>query len=483
MSFVPRPYQLEARYQINAMLNAGRNPCLVISTGCGKTKISCMVISDRISAGKRIYVLVPSIEAFQQWVIELNSFGLNPGTINDEGMKGRDRKVYVCMPISLSNIIQLIPEKLYPDELYFDEAHHTACDTWGKILDRFNGAQYVGITATPRRIDRKPLTMFSDIISTITMKEAIDQGYLARPLCIVPKDYHARLEVPDSDIDTPAGLERQAAALGETQIIGDVIGNYSHIFAGLPVFVACSTFGHAEMMTKAFTDAGWKWAHIHSELPSRERARMLRDIKTGKLHGLCTVGIGIEAMDIPGLYGLIWLRRTCSLTIYLQFIGRVLRPLKGKKYGIILDPVGNLFIHGFPDMPHVWSLEGEEPITPSSEHPTMISCPWCGTYNATSNLVCHFCNQPLVGEEADEAREQNSRHLPAMVDGELIAVTSDGQAQEIGKRSDEIKEESKESSKPRDIPVLTKKDRAGILRGELFARNRPLFEEAVRGMK
>ena len=48
-----------------------------------------------------------------------------------------------------------------------------------------------------------------------------------------------------------------------------------------------------------------------------------------------------------------------SVTIYLQFIGRVLRPMAGKQYGVILDPVGNLFIHGFPDADRRWTLDGE----------------------------------------------------------------------------------------------------------------------------
>lgn len=482
-----RPYQRNANYQLHTLINAGRHPILANPTGTGKTKTAIALIGERIAMGRRVWVLTPQTEIFSQWLIDAHQNSLNPGTINDKGIQGRDRRLYIVMPLSAVNLLHQIPERLWPDEIITDECHHSAATTWQSIYDFFPRAIRIGLTATPRRTDRRPLSpIYTDIIQTITQRESIDQGYLARPLCIVPKDYHARLDVPGVDIDTPEGLARQAAALGETQIIGDVLGNYAYVFAGLPVLVACSTYPHAEQMTAAFNQSGWKWAHIHSNLPDRERARMLRDIRTGKLNGLCTVGIGIEGMDIPGLYGLIWLRRTMSLTIYLQFIGRVLRPLKGKKYGVILDPVGNLFIHGFPDMPHEWSLDGVDPIEPNPDIPTMISCPWCGTYNATSNLVCHFCNRPLVGDEAEEARKDNARHLPAMVDGELIAVTSDGMAREVNNRADEAMEDSREEKSKeaaRIIPVLTRAERSGILRGELFARNRPNFEEAIRGLK
>lgn len=479
-----RPYQRDANYQLHTLINAGRHPILANPTGTGKTKTAIALISERVAIGKRIWVLTPQTEIFDQWLIDAAANGLNPGTINDKGIQGRDRMLYIVMPLSAVNLLHRIPEHLWPDEIITDECHHSAATTWQSIYDFFPAASRIGLTATPRRTDRRPLSpIYTDIVQTITQSEAIEQGYLARPLVIVPKDYHKRLEVPGIDIDTPEGLARQAAALGETQIIGDVIGRYTDIFAGLPVLVACSTFQHADMMTTAFNDSGWKWAHIHSNLPSRERSRMLRDIRTGKLNGLCTVGIGIEGMDIPGLYGLIWLRRTMSLTIYLQFIGRVLRPLSGKKYGVILDPVGNLFIHGFPDIPRNWSLDGIDPVEQNPDVPTMTECPWCGTYNATSNTVCHFCNRPLVGEEANEARKDNARHLPAMIDGELIAVTSDGQARELHNRAEEIREESGREDEKRPVTILTREERSGILRGELFARNRPNFEEAIRGLK
>lgn len=482
-----RPYQNEARYQVNTLMNAGRHPVLVMPTGTGKTKTAVQIISDQIALGRRVWVLVPSTEVFGQWVVECTMAGLSPGTIDQDGIKGRDRGVYICMPMSLINILSRIPEAIHPDVIIIDEAHHSAADTWESIFRFFPDAVRLGLTATPRRTDRRPLAPhYTDIVQTITMAEAIAAGYLARPLCIVPKQYHLDVSIRDGDYD-PA---EQARLLGEPQIIGDVLGSYRDIFAGLPVLVACSTFDHANSMTAAFRKAGWKWDHIHSKLPDAERKRMLREIRTGRLNGLCTVGVGIEGMDIPGLYGLIWLRRTLSLTIYLQFVGRCLRPMPGKKYGVILDPVGNLFIHGFPEADRVWSLEGIEPPDPDQAAPTMKECPFCGTYNATANEVCHFCGRVIVGEDADAARkDKNQRHLPAMVDGELVAVTSDGMAQSLAERAEKIRmesaadlaEEEKRQEKPPEL--LTSKEKADILREGLFANRRPLFREALENLK
>jgi DNA repair protein RadD len=478
-----REYQTDARYQINTLLNAGRSPCLVISTGCGKTKTACTVISDRIDLGERVFVLVPNIEAFGQWMHELTECGLEPGYINDEGMKGRARMVYVCMPISMLNLIQNIPESLAPDIFVIDEAHHTAADSWLDIFDFYPNRRKLGLTATPRRIDNKPLTMYTDIVSTITMHDAVERGFLARPLVIVPEEWQKKLDIPNEDIDTRQGLEKQAAALGGVTIIGDVIRSYGEVFHGLPVLVACSTFGHAKAMAAAFTTAGWKFEHIHSGLPTAERKRMLRQIRSGDLHGLCTVGIGVEALDIPGLYGLIWLRRTMSVTIYLQFIGRVLRPMPGKQYGVILDPVGNLFIHGFPDAERKWTLDGEAPERTESECPTMKICPRCGVANAVGNLTCHMCGLDFSSDEAHEARR---RELPTVIDGNLVAVTSDGMARRVSEMIDEAKQSTEETLDKKAEPVrLSKNERAEYLAGGLFAgtMKRKAFNEALEGWR
>jgi superfamily II DNA or RNA helicase len=196
-------------------------------------------------------------------------------------------------------------------------------------------------------------------------------------------------------------------------------------------------------------------------------------------------------MDIPGLYGLIWLRRTLSLTIYLQFIGRVLRPAKGKTHGIILDPVGNLFIHGFPEAARQWTLDGAAPGLQDPEGfddplPPMRICPYCGVANAASNPECHFCGRDL-GDRLGEGACR-SRHLPAMVDGNLVAVTSDGQAQAIHERAESIRERQarKNEAAARAIaeglaPEIASRDaRGGYLREGLFSKRRPLFDDAVK---
>ena len=412
-----REYQQQARYSLNSLINAKRHPCFVSPTGTGKTRVAVATIADRISLGYKVFVLVTQKEIFDQWLKDFSQAGIPAGYIDSDGVHGRGRSVYVCMVLSLANLLTFLPEKFRPDEIWTDECHHSAADSLKKIYEFYPKASRIGLTATPYRMDNKPLGEFySDIVQTITPSEAINAGYLAQPLVIAPKLYADKIQLPEGDVSP----ETQVELLGKAKIIGDILLQYERIFAGAPVLVACATYEHAEYITNIFRQAGWNFKHIHSKLSDSDREKLIKDIKMQRINGLCTVGIGIEGMDIPGLFGLIWLRRTLSLTIYLQFTGRVLRPYKNKKYGIIIDAVGNTFIHGRADMNRSWSLETDyQPTDPTDKSPFRI-CPQCGVMNSRDNATCHIC-----GIFLDAVENKIKRKFPTFVDGELVMIDED----------------------------------------------------------
>ena len=112
-----------------------------------------------------------------------------------------------------------------------------------------------------------------------------------------------------------------------------------------PVLVACATFGHAELMAGGtqFRDAGWNFEHIHSGLNKRERSRMLRGIRAGTIHGLCTVGIGLKEWIYRDCMGLDMAKAYTVIDNLPSNLSDVFcARYPGKKYGVILDPVGNL---------------------------------------------------------------------------------------------------------------------------------------------
>lgn len=477
----PHPFQQAAQQQINSALNACRNPIYCAPTGTGKTFATIQVIMDRIRLKELVFVLTPQEEIFDQWVIAATEAGIQYGTVSDGGIMGRNKQLYICMPLTLANILTKLPPQFYPDTIIIDECHHSEADTWQNIFTFFEKAHRLGLTATPKRTDGKSLANTYDMIingdgEIITVKEAIQKNYLSDYLLVVPEEYKLNVPMQNGDFDT----EMQAQILGEPRIIGNVIEWYGKIFAGLPVLVACSTFEHAKIMTEQFCAAGWAFDHIHSGLPKSERKRMLREIRTGKLNGLCTVGIGIEGLDIPGLFGLLWLRRTMSVTIYLQFIGRAIRAMVGKKYGIILDFIGNVFIHGLPDAHRTWTLDGTVTEKEAYDAPKMKLCPQCKVMNSEQNTKCHICGYDFVNGELSAGKK---RGFPAMEDGRVVLL-DDGdlaqrkaEIQEALKKQRDIKNAKEEKEK--QLTELNRLDKIRLLKTG-FENKSGLFADAVK---
>jgi len=416
-----RPYQEEARYWVNRQLNSGNNPLLVKPTGCGKTKTAIVITKDRINLKKRLLILCPQIEIFDQWIKEASENGLNFGYINDEGVIGRNRDVYICMVQSLNNLLNALPEKFCNSisEIITDECHRGPAQTYKNIYYHFNHSQRIGLTATPYRMDNKPLGEFyNKMFEPITMNEAIEAGYLCKPVIIVPDEY--KNNIPE--LSEKINREDQKQYIQYKKIIGDVVKSYRDIFNGLPVIVPCINHEHAKMILELFKDDGWDVEHIHSKMTKNERKKIIKKTRLGQLNILITVGIGIEGMDIPGLYGIIWLRFTESLTIFMQLNGRAMRPAPSKQYFIFIDPVGNSVIHGRPDTNRKWSLENDYiPGQDVTEAPISRICNVCGVVNSTENNTCWICGYNFqTGLINGMAVDKKTRKLPKMIDGELI---------------------------------------------------------------
>jgi superfamily II DNA or RNA helicase len=416
-----RQYQKKATQWINRQLNQGNNPLLVAPTGTGKTKAGTQVIIDRISLHEKNILLVPQVEIMDEWMKEFSDNDINYGYINDEGVIGRNKDVYVCMFQSLSNMLAALPERFTKSfqNVFIDEAHRSAAQSYQDIFDMFSHCHRAGWTATPYRMDNKPLGQFFDkIYEPIRMTEAIKQGYLCQPLVIIPDEYMGY--VPDQLSIENVNKADQRQIVKDKKIIGDMLEIYAEIFAGLPVIVPCSGYEHAKLVAAMYESAGWDVGHLHSKLNKYDRRKIVHDVKTGKVNILCTVGVGVEGMNIPGLYGIIWMRMTESLTIYMQFNGRAMRPCNGKNAFVLVDPVGNSVLHGRPDINRKWKLDVDyDPSEDIEIAPVMRMCPVCGTANSCNNEKCWICGHDFTIDIAENERKKK-RKLPKFVDGNLI---------------------------------------------------------------
>lgn len=470
-----RKYQRDARYWVNRQLNQNNNPLLIIPTGGGKSPTSAKIAEDRISLGNKILVLVPQFELFNQMIIDYSH--LKPGYINDTGINGINRNVYICMVQSLANILDILPEKFCKSitEIFIDEAHFSGASTWEKIYNHFSHCHRFGFTATPYRYDNRSLDKYFDCMyEPLKMSECIESGYLSKPIIIIPEEYKNYIpENPDDEDKTNEDIIKKG------KIIGDMLKLYRDIFNGEPVIIPCTMTEHAKKVTEMYRNDGWTVDHIHSGLTKFERSRIIRDIKKGKTNILTTVGVGVHGLNVTGLKGIIWARYTSSLTIFLQLCGRAARIDKGKKEYILCDLVGNLVIHGSPALDRRWSLTTDYTPGQDSDAPTMRECPVCGNMNACENLKCWVCEFDFItglldGQPVDKKR----RKMPRFVDGNLVWLNEN---ENMSYQPGAILTDEFKKYKFPDNKIITKPQKIEILKRDIVGlKNKSLFREMVK---
>lgn len=243
-----------------------------------------------------------------------------------------------------------------PDFIIFDEAHFSMAATWQKLIDLYPNAFMVGLTATPCRLDGRPLgSTYDCMVVGITTKELIQKGYLSDYRYFAPSVADlSSLKRKGSDFDT----ESAAELLMQRAVYGDVIENYRKYADGLQTICYCSSIKHSEAMAEEFRNAGINAVHFDGNTPAAQRKKIVQDFRDKKIQILCNVDLISVGFDVPDCWCCILLRPTMSTALAIQQAGRALRPQPGKT-AIILDHVGNYIRHGLPDTDREWSLESK----------------------------------------------------------------------------------------------------------------------------
>jgi superfamily II DNA or RNA helicase len=129
-------------------------------------------------------------------------------------------------------------------------------------------------------------------------------------------------------------------------------------------------------------------------MPVAERDRLIAGLADGSVEVLASCEILGEGIDIPTISAAILLRPTRSLAVYLQQIGRGLRPAPGKSHLVVIDCAGNAIEHGLPSEDRAWTLaDAPKKKFDADEVPGWI-CPNCDCLNPFSAEFCIDCGEP-----------------------------------------------------------------------------------------
>ena len=369
-----RPYQLQAVSNLRVAFRQGhQSALLVMPTGAGKTVVFTEIARSATQRGNSVFILVHRRELVKQASDKLTKAGVQHGTIA-AGFKTSKHKVQVASVQTLAKRLLTVPAE--PDLIIIDECHHAVAGSWDKILTKFKTARVVGVTATPSRLDGRGLgSHFSTLVSGPSVEQLTKLGFLSQHRVFAPP------VIADlSNVKTRAGdyaNDQLSAAMDRPTITGDAIGHYRRLADGLPAIAFCCSVAHATSVCEAFNAVGYRAKLVTGKMKMEERDEAISGLADGRTQILCSVDVVSEGTDVPAVSAAILLRPTQSEALYLQQVGRILRPQPGK-IAIVLDHVGSTLKHGFVDDLRNWSLNSKPKRKKNEEPaPSVRQCPMC----------------------------------------------------------------------------------------------------------
>ncbi|MBR1156667.1 DEAD/DEAH box helicase [Bradyrhizobium sp. JYMT SZCCT0428] len=383
---VLRPYQALDIVRMRKSYGAGASRiCYQLPTGGGKTVAFAFVVASAVKRGKRVLILGHRQEIVDQISATLTGMGVIHGIISPDYPPTK-------LPVQVASVLTMarrLDRTAQPfDLLVIDECHHATAESWRTILAAYPQAKVLGVTATPIRLDGKGLDEIFE-----TMVAGPDVATLTRGKFLVPVTVFTPLHLPNlSQLRTRAGdfaLEQLSAKMSDHAVIASAVADYKERCPGVPAVVFGVDCAHSELIAQAFREAGFRAAHVDGETSKDNRKKLIASLGTGELDVLSNCGLISEGVDVPAIGAAILLRPTQSLALYLQQVGRTLRPAPGKERAVILDHAGNVLRHGLPDAPRRWTLRRASKSKNKAPH-DLKRCKACGAVSAPS-LFCSAC--------------------------------------------------------------------------------------------
>lgn len=150
---------------------------------------------------------------------------------------------------------------------------------------------------------------------------------------------------------------------------------------------------HARNIVQVFRNAGFSTEVILGNTDPEERRKTIAKFKNGDIQILVNVAVATEGFDLPDASCVLITRPTLSLALFMQMVGRGLRPKDDGGDCLILDLTANSLTHGLPQDSREWSLEPRD--NPPAGEALVVRCPECGGVNYTASHHCQYCGEPF----------------------------------------------------------------------------------------
>ena len=251
-----------------------------------------------------------------------------------------------------------------PGMIVIDEAHHALAKTYKEMWDRFPKAKFLGLTATPCRLNGKGfIDLFDVLVQSWSVPEFISKGRLATYDFVSIKSNGVTQRLIDSlqkrGADGDYQNKEMDMLLNKRPSIERLYRSFEEYGKDRKGIVYAINISHAKKIVELYQEHAIKAVAIDSKTPAAERQADIEAFKKGDIQVLVNVDIFSEGFDCPDVEFVQLARPTLSLAKYLQMVGRGLRVAKGKKCCVIIDNVGLYRVFGLPSQIWDWKATFE----------------------------------------------------------------------------------------------------------------------------
>ena len=353
-------YQEDMKERIEKALRLHRSVMAQMPTGTGKTYLLTAVIDSFVSNNpmEKVWIVAHRRELVSQIDETVRKF-------HSYSASNTSSLLSSVKAMSIQWLMRHYDEiEEEPGMIVIDEAHHALAKTYKEMWERFPMAKFLGLTATPCRLNGKGFTdLFDVLVQSWDVPEFISKGRLATYDFVSIKSDGVTQRLIDSLQKRGADGDYQNK---EMDMLLNKKPSIERLYRSLEEFgkdrkgiVYAINISHAQKITKLYQENGVKAIAIDSKTPATERQQDIEAFKKGDIQVLVNVDIFSEGFDCPDVEFVQLARPTLSLAKYLQMVGRGLRVAKGKKNCVIIDNVGLYRVFGLPSQVWNWKATFE----------------------------------------------------------------------------------------------------------------------------
>lgn len=353
-------YQEDMKSRIEKALRLHQSVMAQMPTGTGKTYLLTAVIDSFVKANPniKVWIIAHRRELVSQIEETIKKFYSYSASENDSLLVS-----VKAMSIQwISRHYDEIEEE--PGMIVIDEAHHALAKTYKEMWDRFPKAKFLGLTATPCRLNGKGfIDLFDVLVQSWSVPEFISKGRLATYDFVSIKSNGVTQRLIDSlqkrGADGDYQNKEMDMLLNKRPSIERLYRSFEEYGKDRKGIVYAINISHAKKIMELYQEHGIKAVAIDSKTPAAERQADIEAFKKGDIQVLVNVDIFSEGFDCPDVEFVQLARPTLSLAKYLQMVGRGLRVAKGKKCCVIIDNVGLYRVFGLPSQIWDWKATFE----------------------------------------------------------------------------------------------------------------------------